>query len=66
MLEMTKIGWKSGDLEDLGLVGGVNIKLNSLEIGYKDMSRIQIVQDRMWSSCEHGNEPPGSVKGGVG
>jgi xanthine dehydrogenase molybdopterin-binding subunit B len=41
------------------------IKLNSLEIGYKDMGPIQIVQDRMASSCEHDNEPSGSVEGRV-
>jgi hypothetical protein len=37
-----------------------NIKINLREIGWSGMDRINLAQDR--DSCEHGNEPSGSIK----
>jgi hypothetical protein len=42
-----------------------NIKMDISEIGWGGMDVIVLTQDRnQWRvSCEHGNEPSGSVKG---
>jgi hypothetical protein len=42
-----------------------NIKMNLREIGFGDVDWIYLAQDRdMAGSCEHGNEPSGSIKCG--
>jgi hypothetical protein len=43
-----------------------NIRMDLSEIGWGGMDWIHLAQDRsQWlSSCEHGNEPSGSIKGG--
>jgi hypothetical protein len=42
----------------------VNIKMDLREIGWDDMDWIDLDQNRdQWKgSCEHGNEPSGSIK----
>jgi hypothetical protein len=41
-----------------------NIKMDLREIGWDGMDWIDLAQDRLpeESSCEHGNEPSGSIK----
>jgi hypothetical protein len=40
-----------------------NIKMNLGEIGSDGMDWIGLAQDRdQWGSCEHGDEPSGSLK----
>jgi hypothetical protein len=42
-----------------------NIKMDLREIGFGDMDWIHLAQDRQVAgSCEHGNEPSGSIKCG--
>jgi hypothetical protein len=43
-----------------------NIKIDLINIGWDDMDRIDVAQDRdRWGSFEHGNEPSGSIKCGA-
>jgi hypothetical protein len=46
-LGRSRYGWKN------------NVGMDLREIGWKDVDRIHLTQDR-----EHGNEPSGSMKGG--
>jgi hypothetical protein len=40
-----------------------NIKMNLTEIGCDGLDWIDLAQDReQWRTCEHGNEPSGSIK----
>jgi hypothetical protein len=40
-----------------------NIRMDLRDIGWGGMEWIDLAQDRaMEGSCEHGNEPPGSIK----
>jgi hypothetical protein len=40
-----------------------NIRKDLREMGWEDVDWIHLIQD-MTGSCEHGNEPSGSIKGG--
>jgi hypothetical protein len=51
--------------EDLGVGGGHNIKMAFREIGSEGVDWILLGQEgTVAGSCEHGNELPGSIKGG--
>jgi hypothetical protein len=39
-----------------------NIKMDLREIGWNGRDRIELAQDRDQGSCEHGDEPTGSLK----
>jgi hypothetical protein len=42
-----------------------NIKIDLREIWFGDVDWIHLAQDKdRWSSCEHGDEPSGSIKCG--
>jgi hypothetical protein len=49
-------------LEDPGLGGRINIKMDLQEVGCECMNWIELAEDR--DRCECGNEPSGSVKCG--
>jgi hypothetical protein len=42
-----------------------NVRMDLREIGWEGADCIHVAQDRdcYWGSCEHGNEPSGSIKG---
>ena len=46
--------------------GEDNIKMDLKEVGWKGVDCINLTEDidKWWGSCEHGNEPLGSIKCG--
>jgi hypothetical protein len=50
--------------KDIGIDGRNNIRIDLKETGWECVAWLHLAQDRdQLHTCEHGNEPSGSIKG---